>query len=118
MAPFCVKKPSGASGNAGTVQAEPGRAVFLCLERPHSHVLRQDTFARSNQKPELRPGASQVSYGHQEAVSFCRARCVPDRLLVVPFRRTEASTCPMAAAIASSRCVVACWQISLARGLV
>ena len=66
-------------------------------------------FARSNPKPQVNPGATQAPNNHQEAVPFRRARYVPDRLLAGPFRRTEASTSPMAAAIASSRSLVACW---------
>jgi hypothetical protein len=34
---------------------------------------------------------------------------VPDRFLGASFRRTDASTSPIAAAIASSRSLVACW---------
>jgi hypothetical protein len=52
----------------------------------------------------IRPGHG----SHQEAVpSFVPDMC--HRLLAGPFRRTEASTSPIAAAIASSRCLVACW---------
>ena len=86
--------------------------------RAHDHYVRAAfqaghegsiPFARSNQKTQLKPDIKDAPGSHQEAVPFLRARYVPDRLLAGPFRRTEASTSPMAAAIASSRSLVACW---------
>ena len=65
-------------------------------------------FARSNQKPQVNAGARPIARSHQEAFPRFRARCVPDRPLAVPFRLAVVNTSPMAAAIASSRSLVAC----------
>ena len=82
--------------------------------RPSKLVMRGSipfarTFARSNQKPQVNAGGRPAARSHQEAFPRFRARCVPDRPLVVPFRLAVVNTSPMAAAIASSRSLVACW---------
>ena len=55
------------------------------------------------QNPRSNPGSSGRPTHHQDALPFLRARRVPDRLFVVPFRLDEANTSPIAAAIASKR---------------
>ena len=52
--------------------------VFLCPATRHSHVLKLDTFARSNLKRQVKAAVGAGVIQDQEALERRRARCVPD----------------------------------------
>jgi len=75
--------------------------------KPSKLVMWVRSLRPLHHETQVKPNAARQPGGRQEAVPFFRARCMPDRFLLAAFRRTEANI-SMAAAIASSRSLVAC----------